>query len=118
MAKPQLSSILQELKQDYLKSLPVKIKLLKELTSEQNWEKLAVEYHKLKGTGKTYGFPEVSIVCEKMEIFAKQPESRKIILFDQAVVLLSRLYEAYLAEKTLDLKADPIGRSLLAIKHG
>ena len=118
MNKPQLSSVLQELKQDYLKSFPDKINLLKELTTQQNWDQLAMEYHKLKGTGKTYGFPEVSIVSERMESIAKQQELRKIILFDQAVVLLSRLYEAYRSEKTLDLKADPIGRSLLAIKHG
>lgn len=117
MEKPQLSQVLSELKKDYLKAFPKKIELLKRLTESKNWEALMHEYHKLKGTGKTYGFPDVSVISEKMEGFAKNPDSRKTILFDQAVVLLQRMYEAYSEEKTLNLKTDPIGKSILAIKN-
>ena len=67
-----LKDVLADLKADYLKTLPAKIEKIKTLTFHQSWEQLADEYHKLKGTGKTYGFPEITLVCEKLEKLSQE----------------------------------------------
>lgn len=63
----KFSELLAELKADYLSILPERIANLEKLLKEKNWKQMHIEFHKLKGTGKTYGFPEVSTICEKLE---------------------------------------------------
>jgi HPt (histidine-containing phosphotransfer) domain-containing protein len=114
--KQKLSTILNELKEEYLQKMPQKIQLLKNLTARQDWKALEEEYHKLKGTGKTYGFPEISIICEKMEILAQQKQHHTAQMFEPAVELLEKMHLSYLEKKPLALEQDPFVRSLLAMK--
>jgi HPt (histidine-containing phosphotransfer) domain-containing protein len=115
-AKPKLSSVLGELKNDYLKKLPQKIDNLKVLAKDQNWEALEDEYHKLKGTGKTYGFPEISVLCEKLELLSQLEAHRSCELFESAHELLERMHQGYLKQEPLKLDQDSVARSLLALK--
>ncbi len=39
---------------------------------EKDWENLKTLFHNLKGTGKTYGFAQVSLICEPMEDLCEQ----------------------------------------------
>ena len=66
--KPELNDILQELQVDYLTQFPKRLQQLEQLSQQLDIETLAMEYHKLKGTGKTYGFPEISQLCEMLEL--------------------------------------------------
>lgn len=112
----KLSSLLAELKAEYLVALPGKIAKLTELTTEKKWQELSDEYHKMKGTGKTYGFPEVSIICEKMEFLALHHQSQQAALFTEALTLLERVRQAHESGKSYDLKADPSAQLLLRLK--
>lgn len=112
----RLNEVLSELKKDYLEKFPTKLSVLRELTEKQNWLQLEEEYHKLKGTGKTYGFPEVSTVCEQMEALAKFEQNQIPDLFEKAVTLLETIYQHYLENKPLNLESDSFARSLLALK--
>ncbi len=114
-AKQKLTLLLAELKKDYLISLPQKLAILKELTEKQDWEQLENEYHKLKGTGKTYGFPEVSLLCQKMEELAQRPSGRDPQIFNQALTLMEKLHQAYVGGHAPDLESDSFWRSLLAL---
>lgn len=62
-----MKDLLAELQRDYLTSFPDKIARLRAHWNEQNYHELRTEYHKLKGTGKTYGIPEVSQLGEALE---------------------------------------------------
>ncbi len=114
--KQKLSLVLGELKAEYLKKLPTKIEHLKGLVSGEDWKALEDEYHKLKGTGKTYGFPEISIVCEKLEFLCQQKTHQTPELFLNANQLLERMHQGYLEQTPVSLEKDPFARSLLALK--
>lgn len=113
----KLSQVLAELKADYLKSLPAKIAHLQELTQQHDWHNLSEEYHKLKGTGKTYGFPEVSILCEKLEHLALQKETQIPGIFLQAVGVLERMLKAYSYGQDYDLQSDPLAKTILEMRY-
>lgn len=116
VSKQKLSSVLNELKEEYLRKLPLKIDNLKALTEAQNWEGLEDEYHKLKGTGKTYGFPEISVLCEKLEFLAQHKTHRTTELFREANLLLEKMHQGYLKQEPVRLEQEPFARSLLALK--
>jgi hypothetical protein len=63
-----IDELLMELQKNYLKSFPAKIELIERLYQSGDTKALRVEFHKLKGTGLTYGIAEVSQVGEKMEL--------------------------------------------------
>ena len=60
-------NMMAELKTEYLKELPDKVKYIETLLAQSNQTELENEFHKLKGTGKTYGVPEVTDICEIAE---------------------------------------------------
>ena len=115
-SKQKLSVVLQELKTDYLKKFPEKIQQIKTLTQDKNWEGLEEAFHKLKGTGKTYGFPEVSIVCEKLEFLAQQKIHHTPALYENASLLLEKMLQTYLKNESFNLEQEPLARTLMAMK--
>lgn len=52
--------MLKSLQVDYLNSLPGKIEVITGQIAAQDQSNLRESFHKLKGTGRTYGIPEVS----------------------------------------------------------
>lgn len=114
--RPKLSELLNELKEDYLRQLPVKIANLKVISDQADWNQLYEEYHKLKGNGKTYGYPDISVVAEKLEFLAQHKEGQNQTLFLDAVALLERMHKSYLENKPYPLTDDAFARTLLAQK--
>lgn len=112
----KLSKVLTELREEYLQKFPQKLKRLRAVTQTRDWQQIEDEYHKLKGTGKTYGFPEISTICEILETAAQQPALRNPELFEQALTLLEKLHEGYISNKPLSLADNEIARRLLALK--
>jgi HPt (histidine-containing phosphotransfer) domain-containing protein len=112
----KLNQVLKDLQIEYLVKFPGKIKLLKTLTAAQDWVQIENEYHKLKGTGKTYGFPEISVLGEKLEHLALLDFPRKREVFENAIPFFEKLHQAYLENKSYDLTKDPFSRSVLALK--
>ena len=58
---------MKQLKQEYVESLPIKRERIVQLFQQKNFEQLETEFHKMKGTGKTYGLPEISLLGELFE---------------------------------------------------
>lgn len=113
--RPTLTQVMAELKAEYLEKFPQKIELLKILTIDNpDWQRLEDEYHKIKGTGLTYGFPEISVVCEKLETMAQHKETRDLETFKKAIPLLEKMHQSYLENQGFDLQKDAFARSLLA----
>ena len=113
--RSKLASVLSELKAEYLEKLPSKIEKIRLLTEKGSWTEIEDEYHKLKGTGRTYGFPEISILCEKMEILAQHPKTQNQNAFRDAVTVLERINAHYSQGSEFDLKTDALAQSLLAL---
>jgi len=66
-----LDAVLQSLRNYYAAALPDKIGNLRELWVQQNAEELQKAAHKLKGSGESYGFPEISSICAQIETAAE-----------------------------------------------
>lgn len=59
--------LLKQLRTDYLTALPAKFVVIGAQISAGDIVELRESFHKLKGTGKTYGVPEVSEVSAEAE---------------------------------------------------
>jgi HPt (histidine-containing phosphotransfer) domain-containing protein len=112
----RFTQMLLEMKQDYLVGLPGKIAGIKKLIHAQSWTDLQEEFHKLKGTGKTYGFPQVSIVCERLETLLAENPEKEAQFFQNGAELLERMHLAYTQNQSFALEQDDFARSLLALK--
>ena len=88
--------MMAELQIEYISSLPQKIQDIETHLATRDRGQLRDDYHKLKGTGKTYGIPEIS---EFGELFEKLC-LKKTISLDQFVPLsLTLLKQIYGARK-------------------
>jgi len=76
----ELDSVLQSLRSSYAAALPEKIAHLRELWAQQNAEELRKVAHKLKGSGESYGFPDVSSICALIESAAELSDWQVIAL--------------------------------------
>ena len=59
--------MLKKLQEEYIENLPNKISQLEQLIKKMDKKELENLFHKLKGTGKTYGIPEASLLGKVME---------------------------------------------------
>ena len=65
--KVMLENHLKELKEKYLESLSLKMEKMRRSHQKGDWGTLRGELHKIKGTGLTYGFSDLSAVCRLFE---------------------------------------------------
>lgn len=102
----ELDSLIQELRGDYLKSFPEKIARLNQLYTDNNRAGLENEFHKIKGTGKTYGVPEMSVVAGHMETICRHNVDILNRCFPKAIEVIKEIEQAY--KVGLDLALDNI----------
>lgn len=102
-----LDDVLAELKKTYIEALPARAKMIEQLHSNKQYVEIEVEFHKLKGTGKTYGIPEVSTIGEIAERLCETGGP----LADDAIVSALRALHKVTASRlkgaALDLTTDP-----------
>lgn len=102
-----LDDVLAELKKTYIDALPARADLIEKLHLGKQLADVEVEFHKLKGTGKTYGLPEVSSIGELGE---KLSETAGPLADEGIVCAIKSLRNATKARAqggALDLTADP-----------
>lgn len=59
--------MMAELRTEYLASFPQKFIDIETHLAARDFSRLREDFHKLKGTGKTYGIPEISTLCAIVE---------------------------------------------------
>ena len=92
--------VMIELRAEYLKGFPNKISLLKINLAINNIEELELEFHKMKGTGATYGIPEISVIGEIMETCClKKPE-----LLEKAIPAICNILNFIIAQRTQNIE--------------
>lgn len=50
----------------FINDLPRRLELIDESKNKQDWQKVNIETHKLKGLGTTMGFPEITNICAEI----------------------------------------------------
>lgn len=76
---------------------------------------LREDFHKLKGTGKTYGFPEISELSEVVErVLIDRPQTYSQVV-PEAIGILSDIYRALATSRSFDLASDGRFREIRAL---
>lgn len=98
--------MMKELRTEYLQSLPSKMTELEKSFEQDDVDCLREDFHKLKGTGKTYGFPEISELSEVVEkALTDKPQSYSQIVPD-AIGILRDIHRERSASRSFDLSGD------------
>lgn len=86
-----IQQMLLKLKKDYLADIPSKIEDIKKQFAAKDHEELKNSFHKLKGSGTTYGVQPMSTLCYRLESTYKiQPEK----IDEEAMALIFELFKA------------------------
>ena len=104
--------MMEELRGEYLASFDEKFNLMRGYFEGQDWYSLELEFHKLKGTGSTYGVPEVTTLCQYMEDACRKLKEIPEDSLNKSISLLQDIRSHYEAKKGFDLDGDPRFQSL------
>lgn len=83
-----LDHLMEELRKEYIETFPEKIEKLQTALLEQNVASIELEFHKMKGTGKTYGFEEITLLGQHMEWICQNVPEKLTQLLPLALTLL------------------------------
>ena len=106
--------MMAELRTEYLEAFQQKFQTINDFFDQKDWYSIELEYHKLKGTGSTYGVPEVTQLCEQLERVCREKKQIERIVVDQSIELLTAIREKYLNDKEFDLSSNA---TFLSIKN-
>lgn len=102
-----LDELLKNLQRDYLQSLPEKISDIRKHIADGSVETLVSAFHKLKGTGKTYGIPEISELAAAVEGICQEKPKQAAPAASAAVLILQDIHSARNANTQFRLDNDP-----------
>ena len=86
--------LLKSLQQDYINALPAKIEIIKKQVASKDVSEIRESFHKLKGTGRTYGLPEVSELAALVEAFCLAQSAHALTAAQHALVVLTEIHSA------------------------
>ncbi len=112
-----IQELLQKLKVEYLAGLSERIKEIDGLLIEKNAMGLHTCFHKLKGSGKTYGVPEISQLCAVLEPMVEVSAER---VYENSPIVLELLIEiktSHENNKVLHLDTDQRFQKLLSLQQ-
>jgi HPt (histidine-containing phosphotransfer) domain-containing protein len=67
MNSPDIHSVIEQLRGAYVRSLSQKIEALRGAVARRNFKEVLVYAHQMKGSGRSYGFPEISDIAASIE---------------------------------------------------
>lgn len=67
MSASDLQNAVEQLKSSYLQSLAEKLRALETAVAARNFKEIVLYGHQLKGSGRSYGFPEISDIGTRIE---------------------------------------------------
>ena len=99
--------MMEELREEYLESFEEKFNLMRTCLANKEWYALELEFHKLKGTGTTYGVPEVTEMCQVVEDICRTQTEISSELLNSAINLLTKIKQKYTDKIEFELSKDP-----------
>jgi HPt (histidine-containing phosphotransfer) domain-containing protein len=67
MSSPDVQSVITELRGAYLRSLSQRLPALRSAAAARDFKLVLMHAHQMKGSGRSYGFPEVSDIAARIE---------------------------------------------------
>jgi HPt (histidine-containing phosphotransfer) domain-containing protein len=110
-----IQDVLAGLQKTYLASMPDKITLIESLFKNNDLEKLETEYHKLKGTGRTYGLPEFTQLGATLERICEIDPGSLVKAVPLSLGLIKRMRDARVQGAGLSLDNEPDFQTLVKI---
>lgn len=110
-----LQDVLAGLQKNYLASMPEKIERIETLFKAKSLDELESEYHKLKGTGRTYGIPEVTQLGAAMERLCDSLPEKLGEKVPVSVRLIKEITAARLKGQVYDLDAQEDFQKIVAL---
>ena len=110
-----LEDLLSELRKEYVATIPAKVRLIDHLWSLREMTDLETEYHKLKGTGRTYGLGEITQIGEAVERLCEKAPHHLGQAVPLSLALLQRVQAAREHGKALDLEKDADFQTIVAL---
>lgn len=107
--------MLKNLQRDYLHSLPEKISTIQEQIQGGDVVVLRASFHKLKGTGKTYGIPEISELAAELEDICQGRPAVAAPAAREAVLILRDIHSARKSNHEFKLASDPRFKKIRAL---
>ncbi|MGE4131664.1 MAG: Hpt domain-containing protein [Bdellovibrionales bacterium] len=102
-----VEQMLKGLQKDYINSLPDKIADIQKFVRDGATADLRNSFHKLKGTGQTYGIPEITQLAATMENICLHSPAKLPTAAKYAISILMDISTARRADKDFDIKQDP-----------
>ena len=110
-----LDKIMQELRVEYIEGLPSKVEEIQAHLENKDLEALKNDFHKLKGSGKTYGLPEVSILGKKVEHMCESSPDEVAKYIPKATQVLELIHRSRLQGQAYDIEACEIYSQLKSL---
>ncbi len=107
-----LNDLMDELRAEYIQSFPQKIADITTYFQQKDLDNLINSFHKIKGSGKTYGIPEMSELGEHFERLLKEQKEAALPLVSKAILLIQRIHAKRLTHQEHILSSDPDYTSL------
>lgn len=107
--------LLKNLQRDYLHSLPEKISTIQAQIQEGDAVVLRTSFHKLKGTGKTYGIPEISELAAHVETICQGQPEKAAPAAREAILILRDIHSARENNLEFKLGSDPRFKRIRAL---
>lgn len=107
--------MMAELREEYVASFPGKINEIQSHFAANDLERLCDDFHKLKGTGKTYGIPEISILGELIEKICMENKISPNRFIPEAIQILGNIYAHRSEKKPYLIEQCPVYMTLLKL---
>lgn len=115
MKNSELNDLFAELKGEYLDTFPEKIEAIRNFWQAHNRDGLHNEFHKIKGTGTTYGIPEVTAIAEMLEELCENDSEKLGSAVMVSLELFHKVSQSYKFGQEYDLYKDPLYKAVKQI---
>lgn len=102
-----LEELFKSLQAEYLKTFEEKISNLKKFLSLNDFEKIEMEFHKMKGTGSTHNIPEISELGHKMEDYIAANKEADPLSIEESISVLENIVKSRNEAKVYQLSSCP-----------
>jgi len=99
-------SMMEQLRIEYVDDLPNKIKDIESNFAKDQLQVVREDFHKLKGTGRTYGVPEITDLAEVMEKICIQFPKEAAQTVPEALDLLREIHTLRATAQSFDINKD------------
>lgn len=102
----ELNTLFAELKAEYLETFTEKITTIEKAWQAKNRKQLESEYHKIKGTGATYGINEATQVAEVLEALCHEGSTKLGLCIMVSLHLFRKIEIHYKKEAPYEITKD------------